>query len=200
MTVDPNQTVLGLKLLVQGTDHTRRGPNRNVSRNRVTSEFSRVFLDGHELVDDESTLAACGVKAGSAISFAVGKKAGNKLRKAMRQIGQEFAKGGDNEILAAVLRDLQGRMLGEDQKKGAELLNELYDIFDTDFVAFAVVHDGCLTPFNADGGNGANMQWLVEEKVEGSFKLILFLEFLFAPVFVIARSRVLLVKIIPLLC
>ena len=54
-------------------------------------------------------------------------------------------------------------------QKGAELLDELYDIFDTDFVKFAGVHDGCLTPFNADGGNGANMQWLVEEKVEGSF-------------------------------
>jgi len=171
LTVDPKLSVNNFKLLVQDmavTTPEQRGPSRRVSKKGVTSEYSRVFLDRHELVDDDSILETCGVKEDSVISFAVGKTLGSKLRRAMRQIGEDFSEVGDSEILAAVLHDLKGRMLGSDPK-GAELLDGLYDVFDTYFDDFEGVHDGCLTPFNADGENGDYIQWLVEEKVEASF-------------------------------
>jgi hypothetical protein len=76
---------------------------------------------------------------------------GSKLRRAIRQIGEDFSEVGDSEILAAVLCDLKGRMLGRDLK-GADLLDRLYDIFDTDFGDFEGVHDGCLTPFKRRWG------------------------------------------------
>ena len=183
LTVDPKLSVNDFKLLVQDMSVTtpeQRGPSSTrVSKKGVTSEYSRVFLDGHELVDDESILETCGVKEDSVISFAVGKTLARKLRRAMLQIGQDFSEVGDSEILAAVLHDLKGRMLGSDPK-GAELLDGLYDVFDTYFDDFEGVHDGCLTPFNADGENGDYMQWLVEEKVEASFP---FKTYLWSPVY-----------------
>lgn len=171
LTVDPKLSVTDFKLLVQGMTATtpdQRGPLKRVSKEGVTAEYCRVFLDGHELVNDGAVLGACGVKEDSAISFAVGKTLGSKLRRAMRHLGEDFSEVGDSEILAAVLCDLKERMLGRDPK-GADLLDRLYDIFDTDFGNFKGVHEGYLTPFNADGEHGDYIQWLVEEKVEASF-------------------------------
>ena len=76
LTVDPKLSVNNFKLLVQDmavTTPEQRGPSTRVSKKGVTSEYSRVFLDGHELVDADSILETCGVKEDSVVSFAVGK-------------------------------------------------------------------------------------------------------------------------------
>jgi hypothetical protein len=173
VTVDPKLSVNDFKLLVQDMaviPREERGPSTRMSEKGITSEYSRVFLDSHELVNDDNILESCGAKEGSAISFAVGKTLAKKLRRAMLRIGEDFSEFDDSEILAAVLQDLKERMHGRgNDQKGAELLDGLYDIFDTDFRDFEGVHDGCLTPFNADGENGDYIQWKVEEKVEAAF-------------------------------
>ena len=188
LTVEPNLSVNDLKLLVQSkavATPEQRGPSRRVSKTGITSEYSRVFLDGRELVDDDSILGTCGVKEDSVIAFAVGKTMGNKLRSAMRQIGEDFSAVDDSKVLAAVLHDLKRRMLGGDPK-GARLLDALYRIFDTNFKAYEGVHDGCLTPYNADRESGDYIQWLVEENVADSFP---FQTFFGIPVYTRLRNR-----------
>ena len=171
LTVDPKMSVTNFKLLVQNssnTTHEQRGPLRRMSKKGISSEFSRAFIDGHEMVDDDSTLEMNGVKKDSIITFAVGKTLGNKLRRCMRKIGEDFSGVGDSEILAACLRDLFERLINRGPKRGM-LMDELYEVFDTDFDDFEGVHEGYLTEHTEDGTNGSYIQWLVEEKVDKSF-------------------------------
>ena len=171
LSVDPKMSVGDLKISVQNIaefPHEQRGPLRRVSRKGISFDFSRAFLDGRELLDDETSLEMSGLSQHSVVSFGVGKLLGKQLLRAMSQIEEDCSHVGDNEILATCLQKLHEYTLGGEDKGGV-LSDKLYDIFDTEFSEFENVHEGWLTAFNVDRTNGAYMQWHVEEIVTGSF-------------------------------
>lgn len=83
LTVDGSLSVQELKLLVQGKEGPppeQRGPSKIGKKTVqvVSPDFQRVFFDGRELEEDDSTLEECGVKEDSALAFCGGQGLGEE--------------------------------------------------------------------------------------------------------------------------
>lgn len=169
LKVDSSSSIHQFKLFVQKEMHASPeiecGNPRMKTIKEVTPDFQRVFFDGGELTDDQRTLQQCGVKKDSELSFAVRKNVGNKLRGAMRRLGEDFSHRDDCDILGAVLKDLKERFV-KGGRGSTDLIDELFDIFDPNFEEMPGVHDGYLTLNKAEGDY---IQWAVDEETEGAF-------------------------------
>lgn len=123
-----------------------------------------------ELETHSKALQESGVKQNSKLSFAVCKRLGNKLRRAvlgLEDIPKSFSTVGDCEILASVLGLLNERTLDPDKREGS-IRDAIYEIFNPDFNKIEGVHDGCLT-LNKERGEEKNsyINWAVDEEIKG---------------------------------